>query len=117
MCATCGCSDDSRTTLSDLQTGAAIALNDPDGHGHSEQHDHSIHGHHHGHEHGRHSHDGHTHTHDHGHGHTHEHGHAHGHTHVHGTTMELEKAILTKNNQLAERNRGWFLGRNILALN
>jgi hydrogenase nickel incorporation protein HypB len=31
--------------------------------------------------------------------------------------MELEKAILTKNNQLAERNRGWFLGRNILALN
>jgi hydrogenase nickel incorporation protein HypB len=31
--------------------------------------------------------------------------------------MELEKAILTKNNQLPERNRGWFLGRNILALN
>jgi hydrogenase nickel incorporation protein HypB len=109
MCATCGCSDDSRATLTDLQTGAAVALNDPDGHGHSEHHDHSGHGH----DHGHHSHDGHTHTHDHGHGHTHE----HGHTHVHGTTMELEKAILTKNNQLAERNRGWFLGRNILALN
>ena len=34
-----------------------------------------------------------------------------------GTTITLETDILAKNNLLAERNRGWFEGRNILALN
>jgi hydrogenase nickel incorporation protein HypB len=29
----------------------------------------------------------------------------------------LETDVLAKNNRLAERNRGWFAGRNILALN
>jgi hydrogenase nickel incorporation protein HypB len=29
----------------------------------------------------------------------------------------LEADVLAKNNRLAERNRGWFAGRNILALN
>jgi hydrogenase nickel incorporation protein HypB len=36
---------------------------------------------------------------------------------VHGTTISLEAKILAKNDLLAERNRGWFAGRNILALN
>jgi len=36
---------------------------------------------------------------------------------MHGTTISLEADILEKNNLLAERNRGWFEGRNILALN
>jgi hydrogenase nickel incorporation protein HypB len=36
---------------------------------------------------------------------------------MHGTTVTLEADILEKNNRLAERNRGWFEGRNILALN
>lgn len=31
--------------------------------------------------------------------------------------MRLEQAILAKNNLIAERNRGWFDGRGILALN
>ena len=31
--------------------------------------------------------------------------------------MTLEQQILAKNNLLAERNRGWFAGRGILALN
>jgi hydrogenase nickel incorporation protein HypB len=31
--------------------------------------------------------------------------------------VALEQAVLARNNQLAERNRGWFAGRNILALN
>ncbi len=41
----------------------------------------------------------------------------HGHAHSHGTTVRLETEILAKNNRLAERNRGWLAGRNILALN
>jgi hydrogenase nickel incorporation protein HypB len=77
MCETCGCSDDSRATLTNLQSGATLALHGQ-GHGH----------HHHPH---------------------HEHG--------HGTTIALEQAILARNNQLAERNRGWLAGRGILALN
>ena len=31
--------------------------------------------------------------------------------------MTLQEEILAKNNRLAERNRGWFEGRNIVALN
>lgn len=47
---------------------------------------------------------------------THDHSH-HDHSHGKGTVISLEKEILAKNNLLAERNRGWFAGRNILALN
>jgi hydrogenase nickel incorporation protein HypB len=39
------------------------------------------------------------------------------HSHGHSTTIRLETEILSKNNRLAERNRGWLAGRNILALN
>jgi hydrogenase nickel incorporation protein HypB len=49
-------------------------------------------------------------------GHTHGHGHGHGHSHGH-TTLHLQEEILAKNDLLAERNRGWFDGRNVLALN
>jgi hydrogenase nickel incorporation protein HypB len=116
MCATCGCSDDSQATLTNLQSGQAMALNElpehthprHDGHDHGHWHDHS---HHHAHDHG-HAHEYGHHTHD---GHDHHHG--HGHDHTHGTTIALEKQILAKNNQLAERNRGWLAGRHILALN
>ena len=53
--------------------------------------------------------------HSHTHGHTHEHGHDHGHSHSH--EVVLEQDILSKNNLLAERNRGYFQALNILALN
>src|ERR1700722_21020493 len=58
-------------------------------------------------------------VHEHSHDHVHDHDHPHAHDHVHheGTTIRLERAILDKNNRLAERNRGWFAGRDILALN
>ncbi len=62
----------------------------------------------------------HDHDHDHGHGHHHhhEHGHEHGHDHSHGkTVIELEQDILSQNNRLAERNRGYFEAKKILALN
>jgi hydrogenase nickel incorporation protein HypB len=87
-----------------------------------EDHDHPLdagshshdHEHHHDHDH-THSH-GHTHTHTHADGHTHTHSHSHEKSHGHNT-LHLQEEILSKNNVLAERNRGWFEGRNILALN
>ena len=56
----------------------------------------------------------HDHDHDHGHSHTHETGPLAGEA---GKVIALEQAILGKNQLLAERNRGWFAGRDILALN
>lgn len=105
MCTTCGCSDDAHATVTDLQSGTTVSI-DKDGHEHAHDHDH-----HHGHTH----HHDHDHPHDHSHEHTHDH--AHVHSHAHGTTISLEQEILAKNDKLAERNRGWFDGRNILALN
>ena len=53
---------------------------------------------------------------------THEHVHAdgtrHSHAHDHTTTLvELNTRILAKNDALAARNRAWFAGREILAVN
>jgi hydrogenase nickel incorporation protein HypB len=71
-------------------------------------------------------HDEHSHKHAHQHhhsSHNSDHGHHHDHAHTHEDepretrTIRLEQDLLAKNNLLAERNRGWFLGREILALN
>jgi len=74
----------------------------------------------------------HDHDHDHGHDHHHDHDHSHSHTHSHeeadhehpheaaaGThrTLEVRRAILDKNDRLAERNRGFFRARGLLVLN
>ncbi len=96
MCTTCGCSDDAKATITDLDTGKQVFMEDP-AHHHHHDHDHD-HNHHH-------------------HDHDHAHDHAHTHANMHGTTISLEQEILAKNDKLAERNRGWFEGRNILALN
>ena len=53
----------------------------------------------------------------HNHDHKHDHKHDHQHTHPHEREIEIGQDILHKNNLLAERNRGYFEGRNILALN
>ena len=106
---------------------------------HSHAHDHGdgqVHEHGHGHRHGHHHHydHGHAHSHDqnhsHGHDHSHHHdhdelhdphhGHDHHHDHSHDhptSVVELETRLLAKNDRLAARNRGWFEGREILALN
>lgn len=101
MCGTCGCSDpDSEVTLKDPQTGAQSVLRAAPGQSHD-----------HGHEH---------HHHDHAHGHDHEHDHSHDHTHNHdgsGRIIPLEQAVLAENDMNAMRNRGWFEGRDLLALN
>ena len=109
MCTICGCSDTQKTSYTV-----------PD----AEMHSHSHDGH-------SHDHGGHTHDHDHTH-HDHTHPHPHDHTHsqphkettaaalhagIHGRVVALEQDILAKNQVLAERNRGWFEGREVLALN
>ena len=48
----------------------------------------------------------------------HEHNHHHDHPHSHQkTVVEVEQDILHQNNLLAERNRGYFEAKNILAIN
>lgn len=61
-----------------------------------------------------HTHDEHGHGHDHPHDHDHPH-HEHGHTHT--ETIQVQEDILGANNLLAARNRGYFEGRDIFALN
>jgi hydrogenase nickel incorporation protein HypB len=56
-------------------------------------------------------------AHRHGYSHEHHHGTATVTAKVHVNTIALEKEILGKNQLVAERNRGWLAGRNILALN
>ena len=50
-----------------------------------------------------------------------EHDHRGDHEHRHDVqssrTLRLEQDILAKNNRLAEHNRGWFEGRDIVAFN
>lgn len=43
--------------------------------------------------------------------------HDHHHHHDHAHTVSLEQDILAKNQLFAERNRGWFAGREVLAVN
>lgn len=91
-------------------------------HPHNHAHDHT-HGDEHGHDHrSDHAHE-HHHHHDHAHddvelhGDDHPHDHDHPHSHGHSSVIELETRILAKNDALAAKNRGWFAGREILALN
>lgn len=113
MCGTCGCGDEAIVTVTNLQSGKEERFERE-----SPEHDHQHH-----HEHGAHEH----HTHSHGggaHNHTHDHSHTHPKTDtlvsvagMHAVTVDVERAILAKNDKIAERNRGWFEGREILALN
>lgn len=101
MCATCGCSDDAQPKVINLQTGQSVSVdNKPMLADHSHDHDH-----------------GHPHDHDHGHSHDHDHRHSHDHEKKASKTITLEEQVLAKNDKLAERNRGYFDGANILALN
>ncbi|NJM69594.1 MAG: hydrogenase nickel incorporation protein HypB [Scytonema sp. RU_4_4] len=102
MCVTCGCSDDAEVKMTNPKTGEVITM------------DSSSYTHH-------------THTLPDGTVITHSHSHDHIteasteasqiHAKIHGTTLSLEHDILAKNNLIAAQNRGWFKGRNILALN
>jgi hydrogenase nickel incorporation protein HypB len=97
MCVTCGCSDNTEVKITNPQTGV------------TEPHTHTLP-------------DGRvvTHTHPEHDGHQHLTAAVDGpvvHAQMHGTTIAVEQEILRKNELLAAQNRGWFKGRNILALN
>lgn len=129
MCGTCGCGDERGVTVENADGTHTHVL--PDGtevvhahdhdhshdHGHSHAHDHAhghSHDHHHDHDHG---HDHHHHDHDHGHSHSHDHDHGHSHASGSSAVETLEAKILGRNTELASRNRGYFAGREVLALN
>ena len=108
MCTTCGCAGAEPATISPVQTNAHSHPTHPHDHDHVHPHDHD-----------------HVHPHEHDHVHPHEHDHARPHDHheppasaaLYGRTVALEVEVLAKNQLLAERNRGWFAGREILAVN
>ncbi|MGH8929858.1 MAG: hydrogenase nickel incorporation protein HypB [Egibacteraceae bacterium] len=110
MCATCGCSSKRRPRVTNLESGRVLTVDHDHPHDHDHDHPHA-----------------HDHAHDHGHDHTHDHDH---HDHEHGEVstlhvqadpptrlVKLEQEVLAKNDLLAQRNRGWFEGRGILAVN
>jgi hydrogenase nickel incorporation protein HypB len=122
MCRTCGCSDEAQPTLTNLQTGEKLPLaldreQESRDHNHGRLHlpgdsafEAAV---------VRHQ----AHQHD----HQNEHSHAHDHFHAPDGSIvplpdgnkriRLEQDLLAKNRLLAERNRGWLAGRDILALN
>ena len=99
MCVTCGCGDTANVRIEGEDGQHEHLLAD----GTRVQHSHQDHDH--------------RHDHEHGHGHAHVHSHA---AHRKDAPVELvvlETALLAKNQRIAERNRGWFAGRGVLALN
>ncbi len=124
MCGTCGCGDDAEVKVTNLETGAEERLERSVVAAVTHTHDHD---HQHGHDHD-HPHD-HDYPHDHDHHHRHDEPRAHDHHRgdapapvaalagMHRVSVDLERAILAKNDVIAERNRAWFDGREILALN
>ena len=95
MCSTCGCGE------ADVRV-VTLGADGPTGHGH-----------------------GHAQGHGPDHDHDHDHDHDGGRDHVHVEpdpelrthTLDLEVAVLAKNDELATRNRAWLAGRGIVALN
>jgi hydrogenase nickel incorporation protein HypB len=61
--------------------------------------------------------DGQTEPHAHGHGHGHDHVHLESDAELRTHTLDLEVAVLAKNDALAADNRAWLAGRGITALN
>lgn len=136
MCGHCGCGAKAGATVVNLQTGQESRLAREDasegahehvhghagGHSHSHPHRHGDaheHGHGNDHHHGPHDHDHHDHSHADSADHDYVHEYVHGGDEPHGPgeLIELEARILAKNDALAGRNRAWFAGREILALN
>ena len=97
MCDTCGCG----------QPGDEVIIKKPDeiteGTENTTEHNHTT---------------LHNHSHPHSHNHNHlSHHHEHEHNHAHGKVITVETDILSKNNLMAERNRGFFDAKNIFSLN
>jgi hydrogenase nickel incorporation protein HypB len=100
MCSTCGCSEGAKPVV--INPARNDAADHEELHAHHHDHAADLHGH--------------EHVHDHGEPHSHPHPHD-DRDHHDLKTIRLEQDILEKNNRLAERNRGWFEGREIFAVN
>ncbi len=110
MCVDCGCSDGAKATVTNVKTGKVSEIwRNMVAHLHDQGYIE---------ERGQHSRgtDGHSHGHSHEPGHSHDHGPGHSHDHTH-EVVDLQQAILTKNDALAARNRAWLAGREVLMLN
>jgi hydrogenase nickel incorporation protein HypB len=119
MCGHCGCGGGAKITALNVETGKTLEMSGAAHAGHAHEHEHE-HDHAHGHDHDHHHHHDHDHhRHDHGHDHVHADGtpHSHDHGHAADAIVELEARVLAKNDALAAKNRAWFAGREILALN
>lgn len=109
MCVTCGCANTGTVTITSLGAGKQAAMTKVArqalDHEHVDGQKHIYR-------------DVSTHSHNHAHDdHSHSDSPAALHAKAHGKTIALEQDILTKNQLIAERNRGWLAGRGILALN
>lgn len=116
MCGTCGCGQHDEPVRI-LKPGEEDQHQHTYTHDHEHQHGGNQHTHAHHHEYS-HSHSGGHHHHDHDHAHHHDHHRDHHHHDPsHGRQIDIEADALQKNNLTAERNRGYFEAKNILALN
>jgi hydrogenase nickel incorporation protein HypB len=121
MCGTCGCGGEAAVAAPDGEGDAAAGASHAHEHHH---HEHHSHGHRHAHSHS-HSHEHHSHARPHAHDHGHDrrdddHHHGPDHGRAAGRPRDivgLEADVLAKNDALAARNRAWFAGREILAVN
>lgn len=103
MCGTCGCGEDDHITYRKPNDQNET---------HEHEHHHGTHVHNHLHDH--------EHLHDHDENHEHDHHHDYDHSHQHSDSMrtiDIQRNILSKNDLLAERNRGYFEALNIHAFN
>ena len=110
MCGHCGCGSKAGTTVLNLETGSEMVMQrglPSHSHDHDHPQDHDL-----------------PRNHDQGHSHFHDPDHRRddanhrdNHASAEGALVELETRILAKNDALAEKNRAWFQGREILALN
>lgn len=121
MCTTCGCSTGAEPRLTDLSAEGEPSehIHEPEEHGPPRPHHHGEHDRPHSHHHGEeHLHQTSAHEHEHLHHHPRvDEGAPDQETRSTSRTLLLEQELLAKNNQLAERNRGWFEGRQIAAFN
>ena len=109
MCGTCGCGNgDGPVRI--YRPGEKMGTHEHHSHEHPHTHSHG-HDHHHPHDH--------DHPHDHTHSHGHDHHPHHGHEEIslNSRVIQVQTDILSKNDLMAARNRGYLEARGMLALN
>jgi len=124
MCDTCGCGQPGKEVkiMKPGETPEQEQHHHTYTHSHKHQHDDEGHSHDHEHEYTHsHPHEGdhhHEHEYEHDHNHDIDHNHHHDHhEHSHARKVEVEQDILSRNNMMAERNRGYLEAKHIIALN